>query len=650
MTDKNNTVVKEKTDGPQNAAASGKKNVKIRKERRKPGDNPTDDKKKNKQKVSKVLVNNLRMIAKIWKMTPEFIYTITLEGVVWGLINSVEIIFVNRMFNAFDENPHFGYVAIIIGSLLLFYLFAYLFDGFYWERYIPVVKQKLELKIHRELFEKAQAADLVSYDDPAYFNDFVWAMDEAQNKAIAVTDTVRKIINRIVASCAILTVLFTIDIWIAVILLGSSLILIFISLAGNRLNFRLEKEKQPLNRKRQYVNRVYHLSDCAKELRTSHVHDNMCNIYDSNFDSQVELERGYNVKFFFIWGLGWNIVRSVSNYGTQIYMFLKLVSGQVLLGGFTAAVNATWRLRWMLTDLIEQFTKFPEYSLFIDKYLTFLSNSPKILPGTRIPGEFESLEIKNLSFTYGFGESRDAKDGNKLVLEDINLSIRRGEKIALVGYNGAGKTSLIKLIMRLYEPTEGQILYNGIDIREYDTTLYRERIGAVFQDYKIFAASVAENVLCGEFTEDKRETVERALDAVSFTDRLNSLPQGLDTHLTREFNDKGINLSGGESQKIAIARVFTGAAELYIMDEPSSALDPLAEYKLNHAILEYAKNKTVIFISHRLSTTRMADCIYMFDNGRLIECGTHDELQAQDGKYAEMFRIQAQKYTENLSA
>ena len=204
--------------------------------------------------------------------------------------------------------------------------------------------------------------------------------------------------------------------------------------------------------------------------------------------------------------------------------------------------------------------------------------------------------------------------------------------------------------MRLYDPTEGEILLNGVDVRNYDITSYRDKIGAVFQDFKIFAASIGENVMNGGYDkETESETVLSALDAAGFSDKLKELELGIDTVLTREFDDKGTNLSGGEGQKIAIARVFAKPFELIIMDEPSSALDPIAEYELNQAILKYASDKTVIFISHRLSTTRMADRIYMFAKGELSEYGTHDELMEKGGKYAEMFNLQAEKYkkTEN---
>ena len=314
-----------------------------------------------------------------------------------------------------------------------------------------------------------------------------------------------------------------------------------------------------------------------------------------------------------------------------------LVTGSIALGDFAAGVTAIWQLSWLLRDLMDRLVKSKEHALFVDKMKTFLAYQPKIVGGTKIPGAFESLELKNVRFAY--------KDDE--ILKGVSLKISKGDKIAFVGYNGAGKTTLVKLLMRLYDPTEGEILYNGVNIKEYDLDSYRNRIGAVFQDYKIFASTIAENVLADIDSGDKRDTVLEALGKSAFEEKLATLEKGIDTELTREFYKDGTNLSGGEEQKIAIARVFAQPYELLIMDEPSSALDPISEYKLNHSISESAADKTVIFISHRLSTTRHADRIYMFESGQIIESGTHDELVAdQNGKYYGIWHAQAQYYTE----
>ncbi len=613
-----------------------------------------------KHSLGRILRNNGIMLGKIWKFTPEYMIGTVIEGVVWGCLNSAEVVFVNSLFNAMDNGSGFWYAARIIGIMLAFYFGGYIFDGVYWQCLAPVMKQKLTYRMQEELFHVAEKADLACYDDPKYYNDFVWAMDEAADRAVKVQDNLGKIINRVVASGATITVLFTIDRLAAIIILAQVAVRIVLNRIMGKLQFKRQDALKKEYRVQSYVNRVYHLGDYAKELRAGAVWQNIDGLNEKSFDDQIAIQKKFNIAEFILNTVTYSTIGQFAYYGITVYMTLQLAVGKVLIGGFAAALNSIWRVRSSLTDLIDRFSKFYEYSLFIEKYVTFLANEPKIISGERSPGEFESLRLEGLSFTYETDESgKDEEDESgkeqkkvseksREALRGIDLEIKRGEKIALVGYNGAGKTTLTKLIMRLYDPTGGRVLYNGVDIKEYRLDEYRRRIGALFQDFRIFAATIAENVLCRDFEEADREKVEGALRAATFGAKLDELPDGIMTPLTREFDPDGVNLSGGEAQKVAIARVFASDAELIIMDEPSSALDPAAEYELNHAILNYAGEKTVIFISHRLSTTRMADRIYMFDSGRIIEAGTHDELMLQNGKYADMFRLQAKKYAENL--
>ena len=245
------------------------------------------------------------------------------------------------------------------------------------------------------------------------------------------------------------------------------------------------------------------------------------------------------------------------------------------------------------------------------------------------------IELKDVEFTY--------KGNEKPTIGGISMSIKKGEKIALVGYNGAGKTTLIKLILRLYDPTQGSIYFGENNLKEYPIKEYRGKYGVLFQDFEIVAASIAQNFSMsdGEFDKEKADTV---IKKVAFAEKLQSLPDGYETQLTKEFSDNGVNLSGGEAQKLALARVLYSSANVIILDEPSSALDPIAEYELNKAVTELSGDKTVIIISHRLSTTRFVDKIYMLEYGRIIEEGDHNTLLLKNGKYAEMFSAQAEKY------
>ena len=249
-----------------------------------------------------------------------------------------------------------------------------------------------------------------------------------------------------------------------------------------------------------------------------------------------------------------------------------------------------------------------------------------------------ALELKNVSFSY------DGSD--KKVLDNVNITVRPGEKIALVGHNGAGKSTLVKLFMRLYDPTEGTVTLNGEDIRSLKLKEYRDMFATVFQDCKPVALSVKENVIMGSSDGVSDERVIEALKNADVYEKICTLPDGINTPLTKEFYEHGAVLSGGESQKLALAHAFYKNSPFIVLDEPTSAMDPIAEYKMYERMAKLSESKGVIFISHRLSSAVVADRIYMLENGRVIESGTHKELMEQNGKYADMFRKQAENYKE----
>jgi ATP-binding cassette subfamily B protein len=249
------------------------------------------------------------------------------------------------------------------------------------------------------------------------------------------------------------------------------------------------------------------------------------------------------------------------------------------------------------------------------------------------------MDAKNISFSY----SPEGKD----IIQDVSMHIKEGEKIAIVGYNGAGKTTLVKLLMRLYDVNSGRISVNGHDIKDYSVDNYRSAIGTVFQDFKLFAGSIYENVLMDNKSNEaqmQRKKVIAALEKSGLYEKVMELPDKEETMITTEIYENGVNLSGGESQKLAISRIFFRDVGLFIMDEPSSALDPIAEYQLNQTLLKETLGKAVIFISHRLSTTRFADRIIMMENGKIVEEGNHRELIELNGKYARMWNAQAGPY------
>lgn len=594
---------------------------------------------KKNPKTSKlpVLKNIAWLFRMIWKYTPGYVIWMLAEGIIWGIHHAIGIIYAEKLFNAIGNQRSFEEIAGIISIYAVYLLFFWVFHQWYWHIYNPKCHERLHVAMHSDMFRQAVSIDLAKYDDPKFYNDFVWAMDQSYSHAVGLMEDTGKLINRIVASCTLTSLLFTVDEMMAVIIFVMAGIQILLSLVTNKTSLKYTNELNPLNRKDGYINRVFKLPDYAKELRITHVSENLFHEHNRNVEDKKAVVKKYECK---IAGLQFltNALNNIGKMGLIILVLYKImVSGELGLGGFVVAINASWKMTWLLRDMVSRILKYHEHSIFIAKMFTFLTCKPTICDGKHVAETFESLEIRNLKFSY------EGECGKK-VLDDISLTINKGEKIAIVGYNGAGKTTLTKLIMRLYDTTDGEICYNGKPLKEYTVESLRNHVAAVFQDYRIFACSIAENVIGGKYNEDSENGVLAALEMSTFDYKLASLKAGIHTKFTREFDEDGTQLSGGEQQKIAIARAFFKDADLIILDEPSSALDPDAEYNLNKSIAKYADTKTVIFISHRLSTTRHADRIYMFDNGKLIESGTHDELMAQDGKYAYMFKLQAEKY------
>lgn len=593
--------------------------------------------KKNRTAPKNVLKNNLWMMGFVWKYTPGYVIWIVLEGILWGINNSVGIIYTKNLLDALGDGAAFRKAAGVILTYAVYLLLFHVWHYWYWNYYHAVVREKLHLGINKDLFGQAVRLDISRYDDPVFYNDFVWAMDRAYSQAAGVMEDTGKLINRTVASFTLTGVLFSVDAATAVIILGIAGLDIYLTFRSNRIYLQYNESINPLERKTQYIGRVFRLPDYAKEMRVTRVSENLLHELDDNTEKIKEVERTFGQKRLTLDTLH-DVLNAIGTGAPLLLILYKvMITGTVGLGGFAIAMDGIWTMSWLIEDLINRIMKYHEHGIFVEKIRQFMECEPKIQSGEQSVPPMESLSLRGLTFAYPGKESVHA-------LEDVNLDIRRGEKIAIVGYNGAGKTTLTKLLMRLYDPDSGEILYNGKNIKEYRLDELRNRVAAVFQDYRIFAASLAENVAGGVYTEDMEEKVRGALEKSTFGDKLQKLPDGLDTPLTREFDNSGTQLSGGEQQKVAIARAFFKDADLIILDEPSSALDPDAEYALNQAIASYANQKTVIFISHRLSTTRHVDRIYMFEEGKIIESGTHEELMALGGKYAYMFNLQAEKY------
>lgn len=585
--------------------------------------------------------SNVRMILGYYRrFTPFYLYTYTayvfLVSFVWVATGSYSLKFI---FDALEQEKSFQEILVFLAEMSGLMIFRNIAGAYLVEYLEPTAQVTMTEKLRSELFEKAARMDLAYYETPKFYTDFVWAASQADTKCHQVLGAYMNFMAR--AS----ELLFLGGLMAA---LNPVLILFALAAAAGRLFFNsklvkcryeLDLEAKPVERERDYSQRIFYLSDYAKEIRLSDVHLILYERFRRATQKMKEIYRKGGRKLAAIDGVSGFTEEILLNFAMLLYLAYGItVSHTITIGDFAALIVATNRFAVRMRQLVDVMMKFTESALYVEKFKNFLSYEPSIegKEGMEPKEETEPICLKDVSFTYE-GETKPS-------LQDINITIKPLEKIAIVGYNGAGKSTLIKLLLRLYDVSEGAVYLGSTDIRELKTESYRSNFGAVFQDFQIFAASLGENVAMDFVKEEEREKIIETLCRSGMKEKLDSLPKGIDTPLTKEFQEDGQNLSGGEAQKTAIARVFLRPYKYVIMDEPSSALDPISEYNLNQNMLEIAKDKTVIFISHRLSTTCMADRIYMLEKGRIIEEGTHHELMKKNGKYAEMFLKQAGKY------
>ena len=407
----------------------------------------------------------------------------------------------------------------------------------------------------------------------------------------------------------------------------------------NERSYSLNNRWTPERRELDYYRYIGASDETAKEVKifglSDFLVDNFSRVSEEYYQAnkKVAVSRAR-------WGSVFATIGSAGYYAAYVIIVLQAVNGQISIGDLTFLAGSFSRLRSLLEGVLNQFSSMAEGALYLQDFFDFFNMEPlvRVEEATRsFPRPLrQGFEFRDVGFCY--------PNTDIWAVRHLNFHLKAGEKLALVGENGAGKTTLIKLLSRLYDPSEGQILLDGHDLREYHPDELRAEIGVIFQDFVRYQMTAATNIAVGKIAE--RQNRDKIDDAAyrGMADRvIEKLPQGYEQMIGRRFAE-GVNLSGGEWQKVAISRAYMRDAQILVLDEPTAALDARAEYEVFQRFSELTAGKTAVLISHRFSTVRMADRILVLQNGRMLEIGTHEDLLAKDGKYAELFGLQAQGY------
>jgi ATP-binding cassette subfamily B protein len=505
-----------------------------------------------------------------------------------------------------------------------------------------LLQEHVSNRIQLQILEKSNTLDLSFFENPEFYDRLRHAADEATYKPVSMISDTFGLGRTFITLFSMLFLLFQLSWWLAIVALIIPIPSFIASSKYGWIGFQRMRRQSPERRQMQYFIRLMTTDDYNKEIKLF----NLGTFFIERCKMLMEKFYDENKKVLiprYMVGFVWAAVTVAANSAIYLYIALRAVAGSITLGQLTKFTQATIQAGTNFQSVLDGFSSTYENNLFVSTLFEFLEYTPQIIspanpapidPSTNIKGL--SVEFRNVSFTY--------PEKSEPALKNISFIIQTGEAIALVGRNGAGKTTLVKLLTRLYDPDEGEIFIGGRNIKEYDLEELREQVGVIFQDYVRYNMKANENIGMGRIAEiENGPMISTAAQKSGADTVIEKLEEGYESMLGRWF-DKGVQLSGGEWQKVALARAFIRDARILVLDEPTSALDPQAEYDVFSRFRQLTEGKTAIFISHRFSTVRLADRIFVIEQGILRENGSHKELMDLNGRYAELFNLQAEAY------
>lgn len=593
--------------------------------------------------ISRVIQNNKYMFRFISRSSKSYVFVNflyqLLENIPSLLFNTLGMKYILDNLASGDSITPVLWMLTIYGTVTVI---ALGFNAWRTTYFNGKVTNLVNADINLEMMEKSAKVDLACFDDADFYDTHVRALGETHTRAFRVADTLVDLATNVFSIITVISIIIWLDPIIVLITFGSIIIQSVTSTLYNNTQYQSDKIRTRNQRLRRYLTGIFYDQKYAKELRLYDMNKLLLNKFLACVDEFYELIKKFAGRIA-LWRTIMDVTDLLCMIGIMVYLSIQVYSGKISVGDFVALFGAFASLRGSLTKLFKGISRVYENSLYIENFRKIMDYQPTI--DKEIPQPYKvrknsshSIEFKNVSFAY--------PNSKTLALKNVSFRINAGQKVAIVGSNGAGKSTIVKLLTRLYDPTEGHILIDGQDIRNYKLSDLRQTFSITFQDFQVYSFTVGENVLLKEIkTQEDEEKVWEALKLGSLESKISSLPKGIHTMVTRQFDSGGVVFSGGESQKLVLSRIYAQSGGIIVLDEPSSALDPLSEHELYQRLMSESSIKsTMIFISHRLATTREADMILVMEDGELLEFGTHAELMSSGSLYSKLYSLQAQRY------
>ena len=503
-----------------------------------------------------------------------------------------------------------------------------------------LLQNSVAMRIQLMVMEKAASLDLSFYEDPASYDLLRRAQTDSINRPVMMISTAFGLVQTLLTFISMIAVLVVVSPLLALLALVSPIPAFIADTRYGWRGYNIARWGSRLLRRMTYMVNLVTTDSYAKEVKLFGLGGYFIDRYRIIANTFYASQRGQLARRY-VTGFAWGNLSTIATSLTYLYVALQAVVGRLTLGDLSYYTIAAQSVQGSIQGILGGFSGMYEHNLYLNNLFELMeakSSMPLSANPVKVPQPMRGeIRFEHVTFAYPGAE--------KPALTDLTFTVKAGETLAVVGRNGAGKTTLFKLICRLYDPNEGRILIDGIDIRDFEPADLRAQIGAMFQDYVTYQATASENIGLGNVSDIRdRKAIEVAGKQAGADELIAGLPHGYDTALGKWF-DSGVNLSGGEWQKVALARAFMRDAKILLLDEPTSALDAQAEYDLFERLRSLTRGRTAVYISHRFSTVRRADRIVFLEHGRLVEEGTHEELMRLNGRYARLFRMQASAYT-----
>lgn len=580
--------------------------------------------------IKKLIKYYIKTLKYVFRLSKFYVISNILLVLFKSFLNTFSIMMIKWIFDAITNRMDFKYLILLLVLNFSLNMIYSVTNTILSTRTYPKYQQLLKYNLNKDIYEEVFKKNLNATETSSYYDNFYFALDKGENSIAAVFNLSLNLLGSLTTFIGIISVLVNYSFFIIMLIILNAVITFLINIKVSKTthdyNYSLVKE----SRESSYIERLFYLQEYAKEIKLYNMLTLLLSKLGEVNKNIIDKINYYGKKLAYL-NISQSFTLSLFDAVIIAYLGYNIVYGTIIVSDFMMLYNGAKSLLNQINSLMLYIPSLYENILYTAHFFDFFETKKIDSSKTDNIASLDRITLRNINFRY--------KETSSFQLQNINIELEKGQKIAIIGNNGSGKSTLLKIICGLYAPDNGDIYINGLNINNIDIQSFWNKTFMLFQDYQLYSFSIYENIMLQKNSQKSSDIkkVKEALKFVDLYDKINGLPKGIDSVLSNEFNDEGINLSGGESQRIAIARAYVRNFDVFIFDEPTSSLDQRSSLEINQLIDKLAENKIMLYTTHKIVNMKRFDKIILMDDGQIINCGTHDELMKSSPIYQKMY-------------